>query len=61
MNVRKVNGGYRVESNVGGYPFGHTYIGYNRVQAISIHKGMERSARKLGSSWIDKDDFNEYE
>ena len=61
MNVRKVKGGYRVESYVDGYPFGHTYIGYNRVQAISKHRGMENLARRYGGKWIDTPIFNEYE
>ena len=60
MSVRKVKGGFRVETNVGGYSFGHTYIGYNRVQAIALHKTMERIARKHGCSWIDKPIFNDY-
>ena len=60
MNVKKVKGGYHVESHVGGYRFGRTYLGYNRIQAIFVHKDMERTARKFGSRWIDQPQFNEY-
>jgi len=60
MSVRKVKGGYRVESYVGGYSFGKTYLGYNRVQAINIHKSMESAARKYGCKWIDLPMFNDY-
>lgn len=60
MKVKKVKGGYRVETSVGGYPFGHVYRGFNRVQAIYKHNGMERAARKFGDKWIDRQEFNEY-
>ena len=61
MKGKRVHNGYRVESYVCGYPFGHTYIGYSRVQALSKHATMERAARKYGEKWIDQPQFNEYE
>lgn len=60
MRVKKVKGGYRVTTSVGGYPFGHVYRGYNRVSAIAKHNGMERIARRYGDKWIDQELFNEY-
>ena len=60
MRVKKVKGGYRVETSVGGYPFSKVYRGYNRVQAITKHNAMERYARRFGDQWIDQPQFNEY-
>lgn len=60
MRVKKVKGGYRVETSVGGYPFGHTYRGFNRKCAILKHNIMETTARKYGSKWIDQPLFAEY-
>ena len=61
MSVKKVKGGYRVESSVGGYPFRRTYLGFNRGEALSEHKKMERIANRYGDKWIDKELFFEYE
>lgn len=60
MKVRKVKGGYYIQTSVGGYPFSKTYRGYNRVGAIRSHTTMERKARKFGDKWIDEPEFNSF-
>lgn len=60
MRIKKVKGGFHIVSSVGGYPFGRTYRGYNRVQAVNKHNQMERFARQFGDKWIDQPMFNDY-
>lgn len=60
MKIKKVKGGFRIVSSVGGYPFNRTYRGYNRVQAIYKHNQMQQMARRYGDRWIDQPQFNEY-
>lgn len=60
MVVKKVKGGYYVETSVGGYKFSKTYRNTNRTQAVNKHNQMERAARVRGDKWIDCPQFNEY-
>lgn len=60
MRVKKVKGGYRVETRVCGYSFCKNYYGYNRAQAIIKHSQVMLDALHYGCNWIDIEKFNEY-